>query len=143
MPTSPLDYSVLALIGLAAGALGGLLGIGGSIIMIPALAIFLGDDQHLYQAAAMVVNIAVALPAAIRHKRAGALRDFLNNVLGPNDDIAHFEYTKKHNRDTGPALVGIEVRERRDYEALLQRMNEQHIDYQTLNDSRMLFELLI
>jgi len=76
-------------------------------------------------------------------QRAGALRDFLNNVLGPNDDIAHFEYTKKHNRDTGPALVGIEVRERRDYEALLQRMNEQHIDYQTLNDSRMLFELLI
>ncbi len=76
-------------------------------------------------------------------QRAGALRDFLNNVLGPNDDIAHFEYTKKHNRDTGPALVGIEVKERSDYEALLQRMDEHHIDYQTLNDSRMLFELLI
>ncbi len=76
-------------------------------------------------------------------QRAGALRDFLNNVLGPNDNIAHFEYTKKHNRDTGPALVGIEVKERRDYEALLQRMDEHHIDYQTLNDSRMLFELLI
>ncbi|MCB0855334.1 MAG: threonine ammonia-lyase IlvA, partial [Bacteroidetes bacterium] len=42
-------------------------------------------------------------------QRAGALREFLVNVLGPKDDIAHFEYTKKNNRDTGPALVGIEL----------------------------------
>jgi threonine dehydratase len=76
-------------------------------------------------------------------QRAGALRDFLNNVLGPDDDITHFEYTKKHNRDSGPALVGIQVKERSAYEALLQRMDEQRIDYQTLNDSRMLYELLI
>lgn len=76
-------------------------------------------------------------------QRAGALRDFLNNVLGPDDDITHFEYTKKHNRDSGPALVGIQVKERSAYEALLQRMDEHRIDYQTLNDSRMLYELLI
>ncbi len=76
-------------------------------------------------------------------QRAGALRDFLNNALGPNDDITYFEYTKKHNRDTGPALVGIQVPEKEDYEALLQRMDQQRINYQTLNDSRMLFDLLI
>lgn len=76
-------------------------------------------------------------------QRAGALRDFLNNILGPNDDITHFEYTKKHNRDSGPALVGIQVKESNDYNALLQRMDEHRIDYQTLNDSRMLYELLI
>lgn len=76
-------------------------------------------------------------------QRAGALRDFLNNVLGPNDDITHFEYTKKHNRDSGPALVGIQVQKWEDYDGLIQRMQASHIDYQTLNDSKMLFDLLV
>lgn len=76
-------------------------------------------------------------------QRAGALKDFLNKVLGPDDDITHFEYTQKHNRGTGPALVGLQVKEREDYEALVKRMDEHQIDYQPLNDSKMLFELLI
>ncbi|MCB0553297.1 MAG: threonine ammonia-lyase [Phaeodactylibacter sp.] len=76
-------------------------------------------------------------------QRAGALREFLNNVLGPTDDITHFEYTKKHNRESGPALVGIQVQKRGDYESLVERMDQHHINYQTLNDSRMLFDLLI
>ncbi len=76
-------------------------------------------------------------------QRAGALREFLNNVLGPDDDITHFEYTKKHNRDSGPALVGIQVRQRSDYDALLQRMAQHHINYRTLNDSQTLFEMLV
>ena len=76
-------------------------------------------------------------------QRAGALKDFLNKVLGPDDDITHFEYTQKHNRGTGPALVGLQVKERGDYEKLVQRMDEHQIDYQPLNDSKMLFELLI
>ncbi|MCB0597810.1 MAG: threonine ammonia-lyase, partial [Phaeodactylibacter sp.] len=76
-------------------------------------------------------------------QRAGALREFLNNVLGPSDDITHFEYTKKHNREAGPALVGIQVQKREDYEELLQRMDENRINYQTLNDQKMLFDLLV
>lgn len=76
-------------------------------------------------------------------QRAGALKDFLTKVLGPDDDITHFEYTKKHNRGTGPALVGLQVKERGDYEQLVQRMDKHQIDYQPLNDSKMLFELLI
>lgn len=76
-------------------------------------------------------------------QRAGALRDFLNKVLGPDDDITHFEYTKKHNRESGPALVGIQVERKEDYDALLQRMEANHINYQPLNNSRMLFDLLI
>lgn len=76
-------------------------------------------------------------------QRAGALRDFLNNVLGPDDDITHFEYTKKHNRESGPALVGLQLQNKEDYEKLLQRMNDNSISYQALNDSRMLFELLV
>jgi len=76
-------------------------------------------------------------------QRSGALRDFLNNVLGPTDDITHFEYTKKHNRANGPALIGIQVQKMEDYDALLQRMKDNKINYQTLNDSQMLFELLV
>lgn len=76
-------------------------------------------------------------------QRSGALRDFLNNVLGPDDDITHFEYTKKHNRETGPALVGIQVPDRQQYQQLVQRMDALHINYQHLNDSQMLFDLLV
>ncbi len=59
-------------IGLVAGLLGGLLGVGGSTIIIPGLALALGYHQHLYQAAAMIANIAVSIPAAVQHRRAGA-----------------------------------------------------------------------
>lgn len=64
----------IALTGLAAGLLGGLLGVGGSVVMIPALTALLGPEQHLYQAAAMAANVAVAIPAARRHHRAGVAR---------------------------------------------------------------------
>lgn len=76
-------------------------------------------------------------------QRAGALREFLNNVLGPDDDITHFEYTKKHNRESGPALVGIQVPSRADYQALVERMERYRISFQTLNDRKMLYELLV
>ncbi len=76
-------------------------------------------------------------------QRAGALRDFLNLVLGPTDDITHFEYTKKHNRDSGPALVGIQVQKKEDYEGLIARMESFKINFQTINDSAMLFDLLV
>ncbi|MEL7118840.1 MAG: threonine ammonia-lyase [Bacteroidota bacterium] len=76
-------------------------------------------------------------------QRAGALRDFLNNVLGPDDDITHFEYTKKHNRATGPAMVGIQLQDHSDYAALIQRMNDHKIDYQELNGTGMLFDVLV
>jgi len=76
-------------------------------------------------------------------QRSGALREFLNDVLGPNDDITHFEYTKKNNRERGPALIGIEVNSRGDYEKLLGRMNERKIVYQLINERPDLFSLLI
>lgn len=76
-------------------------------------------------------------------QRAGALKDFLNNVLGSNDDITHFEYTKKHNREKGPALVGIQVQRKEDYKALLDRMAANNIAYQAINNSKMLFDFLV
>ncbi|MEE9438282.1 MAG: threonine ammonia-lyase IlvA [Saprospiraceae bacterium] len=75
-------------------------------------------------------------------QRAGALRDFLN-VLGPNDDITHFEYTKKTNRANGPALVGIEVKNRLDFDTLTQRMTNQGINFEHINNNPMLFEMLV
>src|SRR5262245_45589690 len=62
----------LAAIGLVAGWVGGLMGVGGSLVMIPGLTLLLGSErQHLYQAAAMIVNVAVVGPAALKHLRAG------------------------------------------------------------------------
>ncbi len=75
-------------------------------------------------------------------QRAGALLEFLS-ILGPNDDITYFEYTKKHNRQSGPALVGIEFQKREDYPLLLQRMQAQNIDFEHLNSNPMLFGMLV
>lgn len=76
-------------------------------------------------------------------QRAGALREFLDEVLGPDDDIVRFEYTKKHNKDNGPALVGIELKNREDYAPLIQRMDKKGISYIELNRDPVLFNLLI
>lgn len=75
-------------------------------------------------------------------QRAGALKEFLINVLGPDDDITRFEYTKKNNRESGPALVGIEVKQKEDYESLVKRMEHFKINYQPINDTS-LFNLLV
>lgn len=75
-------------------------------------------------------------------QRAGAFRDFLN-VLGPNDDISRFEYAKKTNRETGPAVVGIELKNRDDFAPLLQRMKEQNIVFEYLNDQPNVFQFLV
>jgi len=70
-----MEIVALAIIGLFAGFVGGLLGVGGSIVMIPAMTEVLGPDQHLYQAAAMIVNFFVVVPAVIQHRRAKAIDD--------------------------------------------------------------------
>lgn len=76
-------------------------------------------------------------------QRPGALKAFVNNVLGPNDDITRFEFIKKTNRENGPALVGIELQESSDYESLKQRMKEFKFDVIDLNNDHMLFEYLV
>ena len=57
-------------------------------------------------------------------QRAGALREFLVEVLDPKDDIVHFEYTKKTSRDKGPALIGIEHNESTDFEPLMKKLKD-------------------
>lgn len=76
-------------------------------------------------------------------QRAGALREFLNNVLGENDDITHFQYTKKTNRENGPAIIGIELKHTNDYEPLITRMNKMGVDYIEVNKESILYEVLI
>lgn len=76
-------------------------------------------------------------------QRAGALREFLDQVLGPNDDITRFEYTKKSNKDNGPALVGIELKHRVDYAPLVDRMQKKGFQFVELNKDPVLFNLLI
>ncbi|GAA4701457.1 threonine ammonia-lyase IlvA [Brevibacillus fulvus] len=76
-------------------------------------------------------------------QRAGALREFLDEVLGPNDDITRFEYTKKNNKENGPALVGIELKHQEDYFPLMERMNKKGFHYIEINKDPDLFNLLI
>lgn len=76
-------------------------------------------------------------------QRSGALREFLDEVLGVNDDITRFEYTKKNNKDNGPALVGIELKKKEDYGDLIQRMDKKGFSYTVINNDSSLFNLLI
>jgi threonine dehydratase len=76
-------------------------------------------------------------------QRAGALREFLDEVLGPTDDITRFEYTKKNNKENGPALVGIELKHREDYSDLIVRMNKKGFSYKEINKDSNLFHLLV
>ncbi|MCR8844694.1 threonine ammonia-lyase IlvA [Paenibacillus sp. SC116] len=76
-------------------------------------------------------------------QRAGALREFLQHVLGPDDDITRFEYHKKHNKDNGAAVVGIELKHADDYTLLIDRMNKKGLDYVELNKNPLLFDLLV
>jgi threonine dehydratase len=76
-------------------------------------------------------------------QRAGALREFMHDVLGETDDITRFEYTKKNNRDKGPVLVGIELKHPSDYLQLVDKMNRKGFTYTEINKDPKLFNLLI
>lgn len=76
-------------------------------------------------------------------QRAGALREFIHDVLGETDDITRFEYTKKNNRDKGPVLVGIELAHKEDYEPLIARMKQNGFSYIEINKHQDLFNFLI
>jgi threonine dehydratase len=76
-------------------------------------------------------------------QRPGALKEFVNYVLGPNDDITRFEYMQKDNKETGPALVGIELKVREDYNVLIQNLNKYQINYTELSKNDNVFAYLV
>ena len=76
-------------------------------------------------------------------QRPGALREFVNNVLGPKDDITRFEYMQKTDKESGPAVVGIELASRADYNALMENMKKYQINFTEINKNDTLFSLLV
>lgn len=76
-------------------------------------------------------------------QRPGALKEFVNNVLGPTDDITRFEYMQKTNKENGPALVGVELQSREDYDLLLAKMKASNIGFNEINKNDQLFGYLI
>ncbi len=76
-------------------------------------------------------------------QRPGTLKEFVNHILGPNDDIVRFEFIQKHNKETGPALIGIEVKSREDFATLIERMDNHKLNYTLVNQNENLFEYLV
>ena len=76
-------------------------------------------------------------------QRPGALKEFVNYVLGPNDDITRFEYIQKHNKETGPALVGIELKSKKDYDALMQNLKKHNINFTELSKNDNMFGYVV
>jgi len=76
-------------------------------------------------------------------QRAGALKEFVADVLGPKDDITFFEYSKKNNRSNGPAVVGIELKNPDDFDPLVKRMKSKGFYGDYINNRPDLFQFLI
>lgn len=76
-------------------------------------------------------------------QRPGALKEFVNDVLGPDDDITRFEYTKKINRGSGPVVLGVLSKTREDVPSLFERIAEFDPTYINLSENQSLFTLLV
>jgi threonine dehydratase len=76
-------------------------------------------------------------------QRSGALKEFVSTVLGPDDDIVHFEYMKKNNRENGPALIGIEIKKPEHLQELKARLKALGFQYEYLNKNDNLLQFLV
>ncbi len=76
-------------------------------------------------------------------QKSGAVLSFIRDVIGPTDDLVYIQYIKKTNKESGPALIGIEVSAKEDFYKLIQRMEAINIPYEYINENNHLFEILI
>jgi len=76
-------------------------------------------------------------------QRPGSLKEFVNKVLGPYDDITRFEFIQKHNKEAGPALIGLELRTKADHATLIENMKKYHINYDEINKDDNIYGYLI
>jgi threonine dehydratase len=76
-------------------------------------------------------------------QRPGALKEFVNMVLGEDDDITRFEYIQKHNKESGPALVGLVLKSKSDYSVLIDHMKKYQINYNEINKDDNIYGYLI
>lgn len=88
------------------------------------------NQQQLYY----IVNFA---------QRAGALRQFVNEILNPDDDITKFEYTKKVNSGSGPVLIGIRLGQSKNLAGLVDRLKQFDPNYINLQENQMLYRMLV
>ena len=68
---------------------------------------------------------------------------FIRDVIGPTDDLVYIQYIKKTNKESGPALIGIEVASKEGFSALIQRMESHNVKFEYINENNKLFEILI
>ncbi len=76
-------------------------------------------------------------------QRAGALKEFVTEILGPNDDITHFEFSKKSFRTNAPAVIGIQLKDAKDLAGLVERMKIHNFQFDYLNNKENLFQFVI
>ena len=76
-------------------------------------------------------------------QKSGAILSFIRDVIGPSDDLVHIQYIKKTNKNFGPALIGIELAAKEDFDLLIHRMESNGINYEYINENNQLFEILI
>ena len=76
-------------------------------------------------------------------QKSGVILAFIRDIIGATDDLVYFQYIKKTNKESGPALIGIEVASKEDFDALIRRMNANNISYEYINENNKLFEILI
>ncbi|WP_032511668.1 threonine ammonia-lyase IlvA [Streptococcus suis] len=76
-------------------------------------------------------------------QRPGALREFVNEILGPNDDITRFEYIKRANKGTGPVLIGIALGDKKDYAQFISRLEGFDPQYINLHENDSLYKMLV
>jgi len=76
-------------------------------------------------------------------QRPGALKEFVNHILGDEDDITYFQFAKKNSREVGPVVVGLELKHPQDLQPIKQKMEQKGFQYQYLNDNADLFAQII
>lgn len=144
-------YQVEGIIAEPAGALAlaaiGPVGSGAAVEVAPGstvVSILSGGNNDISRYAE--VEERALLHAGLRHyfvidfpQEPGALRRFLDQVLGPDDDISLFEYTKRSSRETGPAFVGLTLGAAQDYAPLLERMDASGLTYRPIPPDSPLF----
>ena len=77
-------------------------------------------------------------------RRAGSFKDFVNSILGPNDEISFFEYnSKKTSGDTVPGMVGVELMQKDDLKQIIKKLDANGFSYELINENKMLFDYLV
>jgi threonine dehydratase len=76
-------------------------------------------------------------------QKSGEIVSFINDVIGPKDDLVYIQYIKKTNKNFGPALIGIELSDKEDFAALIERLEAHGAEFEYINKNNKLFEILI